>query len=223
VSATGTFEALITPVCWPTILDNNLPDVNATGGVFELVDLVLGRYTIQEVSPPPGYTGNLTRIETVDLNISVPDVEITVPWENWRPSEGCTPGFWQNPFSKERWRTEPDPGWNPPGGNPFKHTTEFNSFFTYWESLNGLTMWDLIRWQHLDPELKKDMAVKAARHLAAAYLNAAHSGISYTYSTVELENMWYAAVAVGTDEAFRDLKNDLEMANELLCPLGRND
>jgi hypothetical protein len=67
------------------------------------------------------------------------------------------------------------------------------------------------------------MAVKAARHLAAAYLNAAHADISYTYSTAELENMWDAAVALGTDEAFRDLKNDLEMANELLCPLGRND
>jgi len=32
-----------------------------------------------------------------------------------------------------------------------------------------------------------------------------------------------AAVAEDTVEAFRDLKNDLEMANELLCPLGRYD
>jgi hypothetical protein len=222
VSATGTFEALITPDC-VTFLDNDPPDGNATGGVFELIDLVLGRYTIQEVSPPPGYTGNLTRIETVELNLSAPDFEITVPWENWPPSEGCTPGFWQNPFSRLWWNIASDPDWNPMWGNPFYHETEFNSFFTSWPSLDGLDMWDLIRWNHIDPDSKKDMAVKAARHLAAAYLNAAHSGISYTYGTSELHAMWDAAVAVGTDEAFRDLKNDLEIANELLCPLGRYD
>ncbi|MFB6373513.1 MAG: hypothetical protein ABEN55_10445, partial [Bradymonadaceae bacterium] len=131
--------------------------------------------------------------------------------------EGCTPGFWQGGTGAELWNTSSDPDWESHCGqgtaNPFKHKTLFNDFFTSHPDLNGLEMFDLVK------EGGGTMAEKAARALVAAYLNASCNEIGYPFTQNELKTMWSNAVATNTDDAFEDLKNKLEEANNLGCPL----
>jgi hypothetical protein len=126
--------------------------------------------------------------------------------------EGCTPGAWQGGNGKWRWDEDPDPDWNPPNGNPFYHDTLFNGFFTPWGSLDGLTMYDLVRRGG-----GKDDARKAARSLVAAYLNASHDSVDYPLTTAELFDAWDDAVAGNT--AFIDLHTSLDTLNNLGCEL----
>lgn len=124
--------------------------------------------------------------------------------------EGCTPGGWAGGNLDYRWDELPDGDWNPPDGNPFYHDTEFNDFFTPWGSLDGLTMYNLVR-----KGGGSDPARKAARSLVAAYLNASHAGIDYPLTTAELEALWDSAVA--GDIAFIDLHLQLDELNNLGC------
>jgi hypothetical protein len=79
-----------------SVLDNNAPDEDAADGEFLMTGLKLGTWTIQETAPPAGYTGDLTIVETLVLTIPSPDGEVTTPWVNYPPLEGCTPGWWKN-------------------------------------------------------------------------------------------------------------------------------
>jgi len=125
--------------------------------------------------------------------------------------EGCTPGGWQGGNLSDKWNELPDPDWNPAYGNPFRHGTAFNSFFTPWGSLDGLTMLDLV-----GTGGKADNARKAARSLVAAYLNASHDDVNYPKSTAELTAMWNAAVGSG---AFLDLHLELDAYNNYGCSI----
>jgi hypothetical protein len=126
--------------------------------------------------------------------------------------EGCTPGFWQggNDFGtaggKWLWNEDNDPQWVDSGGagyNPYIWTTGFCGFFG---CTDGSDMW-----YYLNPELwsVNDDFHKAARSLVAAYLNASW-GMNYAYTTVQLSQMWSAAVASGD---FMSLHLELDAAN----------
>jgi hypothetical protein len=76
-----TFDALQTPVC-VDVLDNSAPDADPDVGEFLLVDLVLGRYTVDEVPPfPPGFEPD-PDVVTVELTLETPDVTITEAFVN---------------------------------------------------------------------------------------------------------------------------------------------
>jgi Prealbumin-like fold domain len=47
-------------------------DNDETPGEFQLSGLVLGRYTIRETSPPPGFAGDPNTVRTVELTVSNP-------------------------------------------------------------------------------------------------------------------------------------------------------
>jgi len=69
-SATSTFVDTA-DVC-QTVVDNSAPDVDPLDGKFEMVDLVLGRYTVDETAAPTGYQIDPS-VESVDLTIADPD------------------------------------------------------------------------------------------------------------------------------------------------------
>jgi hypothetical protein len=69
-SATNTFVDTA-DVC-VTVVDNSAPDVDSTDGEFEMVDLVLGRYTVDETAAPNGYQID-PDVESVDLSIANPN------------------------------------------------------------------------------------------------------------------------------------------------------
>jgi hypothetical protein len=126
--------------------------------------------------------------------------------------EGCTPGGWAGGNLEDRWDQFPDPDWNPPNGNPFYHGTEFNSFFSSWSSLDGLTMIELV-----SKGGGKDDARKAARSLVAAYLNASHADVDYPLTTTELTSLWDDAVDGNIE--FIDLHLQLDDYNNLGCEI----
>jgi len=68
-SADGTFVDTV-DFC-VSVVDNAAPDVDPTDGEFEMVDLVLGRYTVQETDAPDGYQID-PDTETVDITIDNP-------------------------------------------------------------------------------------------------------------------------------------------------------
>ena len=69
-SADSTF--VDTPDFCVSVLDNAAPDVDPTDGEFELVDLILGRYTIRETDAPDGYQID-PDTETVEITIANPN------------------------------------------------------------------------------------------------------------------------------------------------------
>jgi hypothetical protein len=67
----------ITPVCI-TVLDNSSPDADSDDGEFLLEDLILGRYTVDEVPPfPPGFEPD-PDVVTVDLTLEPGPKDVTI-------------------------------------------------------------------------------------------------------------------------------------------------
>lgn len=142
-----------------------------------------------------------------------------------------TPGYWANSGNvnaggKDLWDLVSDEDWEEAGGlgtNPYVHTTLFNDYFADWEAFDNLTMFDVAN--KSPDDLKGNTidaaALKAARSLVAAVLNASFygSGASgYPFSVQELKDMWAAAVAANTKGAFNSLNCKLDNANNGLDP-----
>jgi hypothetical protein len=68
----------ITPDVCVTVLDNSAPDTNPADGEFQLVDLKLGRYTVDEVPPfPPGFEPD-PDVVTVNLTLEPGPKDVTI-------------------------------------------------------------------------------------------------------------------------------------------------
>ncbi len=68
----------ITPDVCVTVLDNTGLDANPADGEFMLVDLKLGRYTVDEVPPfPPGFEPD-PDVVTVDLTLQPGPKDVTI-------------------------------------------------------------------------------------------------------------------------------------------------
>jgi hypothetical protein len=127
------------------------------------------------------------------------------------PQSGFTPGFWGNSgrvgaAGNDMWDTPNDPQWPAGGTNPFTHTTLFNDFFADHSALNGKTMWDVVSGGG-----GPVAALKAARHLVAAYLNATLNA-TYPFTQAGLHTMWSNAI-VGGNAALLALASILDAAN----------
>jgi hypothetical protein len=53
-SSDGSYDPEPVPVC-VTFIDNDAPDNDPADGMLEVIDLVLGKYTVEETNPPLGY------------------------------------------------------------------------------------------------------------------------------------------------------------------------
>ena len=126
--------------------------------------------------------------------------------------EGCTPGFWQGGSEGGQaggrwlWNEENDPEWVLSGGIPYNPYNWLTGFCSFFGCVGGSDMW-----YYVNPELwdVNDDFHKAARSLTAAYLNASW-GMNYPYTTVELHDLWDAAVVSGD---FMSLHLNLDAAN----------
>jgi hypothetical protein len=201
------------------VFDNSPPDTDPTAGQFELDNLALGTYTIQESVPPAGFNGD-PFVETIVLTLVNPNGVATHVWVNTGANQGCTPGFWQGGLGVTLWDTTIDPDWTAHGGvgtNPFTTTTLFDSFFTPYSgqfgSTSGKTMLDIV-----GTGGGSKPANKAARMVVAAYLDASF-GLNYPYTTNQITTMWTNAVTTNTSAAFMDVFNKLGAANNLGCPI----
>ena len=85
------FGNTISPAQCQTVVDNNSPDADSGAGVFQLNDLVLGTYMIQETKPPLFYTGD-SFIETIQLTLTSPNGTATHVWVN-APFGPCVIGY----------------------------------------------------------------------------------------------------------------------------------
>jgi len=81
-SNTGGFDD-VPDVCG-SVTDNAAPDADPADGKFRLTGLVLGRYTIRESVPPPGFVPDPDTV-TVDLTRTSPDRSVAEPFVNNRP------------------------------------------------------------------------------------------------------------------------------------------
>ena len=86
-SSTDTYVEEAVPVC-VTFIDNAAPDNDPADGQLEVIDLVLGRYTVEETTPPAGYhiktppgAGPFT---FPDMTIEDPDVTLGTIFVNIR-------------------------------------------------------------------------------------------------------------------------------------------
>ncbi len=137
-----------------------------------------------------------------------------------------TPGYWANSGNmdaggKNLWDMTSDEEWTAAGGigtNPYIQTTPFNSFFTSYTPFGSLTMLELANNGVSGYEKNKvvQAAVKAARSLIAAYLNAAFYGsgaTGYPLTVEELQQMWTEAVQANKQGTFNALNCKLDNAN----------
>lgn len=137
--------------------------------------------TYTEVPPTPTYT----KVPPTPTYTPVPPTKTPIGFA------GCTPGYWRNHYAS----------WEPTG---FSTEDVFNTIFSvnYFEP--DFTLGDAI-WQgggHFE---------RAARHGAAALLNASHPDVEYPYSVAQV----IAFVQAGDENSI----NFLETANELGCSI----
>ncbi|MCH9058456.1 MAG: hypothetical protein IIB55_07495, partial [Planctomycetes bacterium] len=188
-SSTSTFTLLTSEVC-DTVLDNDTLDVDKTDGMFELVDLFLGRYTITETIAPPDFDLDDT-VVTEELTLSTPDVTVSYIWINTPSFEGLTPGFWQNLRNGgSLWNDLSDDDFLPIGGNPYATSQLWEAQTVFYGNLGdgdgncagsgfdhalcGMTMLEVV-----GSGASSDWVLKAARDPVAAGLNASHENIDY--------------------------------------------
>jgi hypothetical protein len=134
---------------------------------------------------------------------------------------GCTPGFWQGGTGLPLWNQTPqDPQWVAAhfvNAQPYRTGTLFNSFFTTYGPLNGKSMLYLV-----GQAGGSSPAVKAARDVVAAYLNASRFGDpaqvtnSYPVSRADVAQLW--TDAVNGCITFEYVHEILGPLNEGSCP-----
>jgi len=86
------FGNTISPAQCQTVVDNNSPDADSGAGVFQLNNLVLGTYMIQETKPPLFYTGDSFIETTIQLTLTSPNGTATHVWVN-APFGPCVIGY----------------------------------------------------------------------------------------------------------------------------------
>lgn len=121
---------------------------------------------------------------------------------------GCTPGFWQGGAGRTLWNVSGDADWDGALAQPFWHAVPFNGYFASHAALMGKSMYQLV-----STGAGPVPAIKAARSLVAAYLNASYH-TAYPWTRAELTMKWASAV-LGGDEMLRALHTELDAANNL--------
>ncbi len=123
--------------------------------------------------------------------------------------EGCSPGFWKN---------------HPGAWEEYQPTHKLNSVFTIPAAFSDLandTLMDALNYGGGSSDIAKARIL--LRQAVAAVLNAAHEGIGYPYRRDAAPLMIIpsvnAALASGNKTTMENLKDTLDAANNLGCPL----
>jgi len=127
--------------------------------------------------------------------------------------EGCTPGFWKN---------------NPGAWEEYNPDARLDSVFTIPAAFGELaddTLLDALSYKG-GPE-SIDKAKLLLHHAVAAILNAAHEGIGYPFRRdvppLAIIPTVNSALAGGDVDVMSDLKDVLDAANNLGCPLAADE
>jgi hypothetical protein len=172
--------------------------------------LALGGFTLAAVISGVGFaSGETTTASTPSTTTDTTPTTTTTPPTTTQPpsGEGCTPGFWKQDQHFGSWT------------DPYDPTDPLSSVF----SAAALTA------AGVDPNKTLLAALQTGgggvdallRHAVAAVLNAASPDVDYPFTEAEIIAAVNAALLSG--EGIEDLKDELEGANELGCPLGRDD
>jgi hypothetical protein len=121
--------------------------------------------------------------------------------------EGCTPGFWKN---------HPE-AWEATGYSPDQQFSDVFGFEV--PGHEDLTLFEAL-------SLSGTGEYSLIRHGVAGLLNAAHPDVNYRYSESTViskvqdgaDPIW-TTIFPGNDIDWEERKNELEAANELVCPL----
>lgn len=84
ITAPGVCVEVVDDVLAPVDTPTTAKDQNAAAGRFSLTGLRLGRYTVKELTAPPGFVPD-PDTETVDLTLALPNGTITTDFVNQRP------------------------------------------------------------------------------------------------------------------------------------------
>ena len=155
---------------------------------FSTVDLATGTWSAQDADNTVGF-----RVEYFN------QLEET-------GGEGCTPGYWKNHagvYSHSKGGQKKPSAWE--GYSP---TDSYDAVFGVSSSFNSTLIAALIRGGGGENAL--------GRHATAALLNAAHSGVSYSFTTAQVIALVQGAYATGD---FTGAKDQLASENEQGCPL----
>ncbi len=172
-----------------------------------VVDLDEGRYMVVEIVPT-GYTVQPSASQTVDV---IADQTASVSFQNFPPSQGCSPGFWK----------EHPELWDGVGTDDVTSTIKtyllFNTVFGVTPAQSGLA--DTVTL--LDATALKGGNLIALDRQAAAALPSADSGIAYPYTVAGIISLYRDAV--GADPGPATIDSALQLisdANNLKCPFG---
>lgn len=168
---------------------------------FSAADVCKDRYGLVKNTASASGTG-----ESSAVNVEASDVA----WVNCgdKPpmgGEGCTPGYWKQTQHFDSWSA------------PYTPTTRFSAVFGHEIAVRAGGKSTIV-----DPTLLQALEASggninaAARHVVAALLNAASSGVSYNMTAGEVIDLFNANYPDGDLE---DMKDRLEMYNEQGCPL----
>lgn len=167
-------------------------------GIFQLSELKLGTWVINETAAPAGYTMDLDP-QTVVLTLENPDGVAQFPFVNTPDEfEGCTPGYWRN--HTDNWPAA------------YQTNQTFFGVFAVVTNTQGLAA-DLTLLQAVN--LGGGQFNKLARHAVAALLNAAHPDVNYYLSAQDV----IAAVVSAFNSGYSEpLATELDVANNENCP-----
>ncbi len=199
--------------CGPDLVCGNADDFLAatvlipSDGNPVVLDLDEGRYLVVEIVPT-GYTVQPSDSQVVDV---IADQTASVSFQNFPPSQGCSPGFW---------KTHPEL-WDGVGTDDVTSTIKtyllFNTVFGVSSAVSGLA--DTVTL--LDATALKGGNLIALDRQAAAALPSADSGIAYPYTVAGVISLYRDAVGVDPGpETIQSALNLLSAANNLQCPFG---
>jgi hypothetical protein len=171
--------------------------------------LALGGFTLAAVVSGVGFASEgttsgstSTPTDTTTTTPTEPPPTTTTP----EGEEGCTPGFWKNLKQHEVFWTDPfDPG-------------------DLVSSVFSATLGTAAGNQTLIQALENGGGGVDAllRQAVAAVLNAASPAIDYPLSVDEIVDAVNDAISSGDADAIEELKDELDAANNLGCPLGND-
>lgn len=188
-------------------VDGNVTELTeATGGFASTAGQEWDALNI-DVLIPAGAT--MMTVETVSVDDETERLPASLAWVGAGLSvpppppppggggEGCTPGYWRVPVHFDSW--------------PIPTDTAFAAIFS--RNVPGInTMLEAVR-------ARGGGVFALTRHAAAAYLNAASSGVDFAFTTGEVILMFQEAFDSGNAATIENTKNILEAANEAGCPL----
>lgn len=172
-----------------------------------VVSLPEGRYLVKEIVPT-GYTVQPSDTQIVDI---IAGQTTSVTFQNFPPSQGCSPGFW---------KTHPQ-YWDGVGTDDLTSTIKTTLLFNAWFGVTSAQSGIADTMTLLDVTGLNGGGLLALDRQAAAALPSADSGIAYPYSLAQIRAMYRDAVGADAGpETISSVLNLLSAANNLQCPFG---